>query len=94
MIFLQGLTHLIDGCLIIANSAISTNVFVRSWLRAGLTVFGTPIYHILGVTLRKFLITGFYDCLIETLDRTCHFSSYKFMRVALANQRSCKNLAL
>ena len=51
MIFLQGLTYLIDVYLVNENSAISANVFIRSWCGAGFTMFATPMYHQLGVSL-------------------------------------------
>lgn len=64
MIFLQGLTYLIDVYLANANSAISANVFVRSWFAAGLTMFATPMYHKLGVSLNQFSNTEVNHMLI------------------------------
>ena len=48
-IFLQGLNYIIDVYTKNANSAISANVFVRSWFGAGFPLFATAMYHNLGM---------------------------------------------
>lgn len=49
MIFLQGLTYLIDVYLWHANSALAANTMVRSLAGAGFPLFATAMYHTLGV---------------------------------------------
>ena len=49
VIFIQGLKYIIDVYLLYANSAISSNTFVRSFFGAGFPLFGTAMYHKLGV---------------------------------------------
>ncbi|KAF2426541.1 MFS general substrate transporter [Tothia fuscella] len=48
-IFMQGLTYLIDVYTVNANSAISANSFVRSFLGAGFPLFANAMYQKLGV---------------------------------------------
>ena len=49
MIFLQGLSYLIDVYLMYANSAIAANTFVRSIAGGGFPLFASAMYHNLGV---------------------------------------------
>ncbi|KAJ5654897.1 MFS multidrug transporter [Penicillium lividum] len=59
MIFLQGMSYIIDVYESNANSALAANTFVRSWLGAGFPLFASAMYHNLGVnwatTLLAFL---------------------------------------
>lgn len=48
LIFLQGLNYIIDVYTKNANSAVAANVFLRSWVGAGFTMFATGMYHKLG----------------------------------------------
>lgn len=62
MIFLQGLNYIIDVYTKNANSAVAANVFLRSWVGAGFTMFATGMFHNLGVpwatSLLAFLCTA------------------------------------
>ena len=62
MIFLQGLNYIIDVYTRNANSAVAANVFLRSWVGAGFTMFATGMFHNLGVpwatSLLAFLCTA------------------------------------
>ena len=49
VIFIQGLKYIVDVYLLCANSAISSNTFVRSFFGAGFPLFGAAMYHKLGV---------------------------------------------
>lgn len=49
VIFLQGLNYIVDCYTLNANSGISANTFVRSWLGGGFPLFATGMYHQLGV---------------------------------------------
>ena len=64
MIFLQGLSYIIDVYLMYANSAIAGNTFVRSLAGAGFPLFATAMYHKLGVawatSLLGFLCVAFF----------------------------------
>ena len=63
MIFLQGLSYIIDVYLMHANSAIAANTFVRSLAGGGFPLFATAMYHTLGVawatSLLGFLTVAF-----------------------------------
>jgi len=63
MIFLQGLSYIIDVYLMHANSAIAANTLVRSLAGAGFPMFATAMYHTLGVawatSLLGFLTVAF-----------------------------------
>lgn len=50
MIFLQGLTYIIDVYKMQSASAIAANTFFRSWLGAGFPLFATAFYNKLGVS--------------------------------------------
>ena len=56
IVFLQGLAYIIDVYLINANSALSSNVIVRSLVGAGFVMFAAPMYHSLGVGQASFSI--------------------------------------
>ena len=64
MIFLQGLSYIIDVYLMHANSAIAGNTLVRSLAGAGFPLFATALYHTLGVawstSLLGFLTVAFF----------------------------------
>ena len=66
MIFLQGLSYIIDVYLMHANSAIAGNTFVRSLAGGGFPLFATAMYHTLGVpwatSLLGFLSVAFLPC--------------------------------
>lgn len=49
MIFLQGLSYIIDVYLMYANSALAANTFVRSLAGGGFPMFAAAMYHNLGV---------------------------------------------
>ena len=49
LIFLQGLSYIIDVYLMHANSAIAANTLVRSLAGGGFPLFATAMYHNLGV---------------------------------------------
>lgn len=49
MIFLQGLSYIIDVYLMHANSAIAANTLVRSLTGGGFPLFAVGMYHTLGV---------------------------------------------
>lgn len=49
MIFLQGLSYIIDVYLMYANSAIAGNTLVRSLAGGGFPLFAAAMYHNLGV---------------------------------------------
>ena len=49
LIFIQGLSYIIDVYLMYANSAIAANTIVRSLAGAGFPLFATGMYHNLGV---------------------------------------------
>lgn len=49
LIFLQGLSYIIDVYLMYANSAIAANTVVRSLAGGGFPLFATAMYHRLGV---------------------------------------------
>ncbi|KAE8420697.1 major facilitator superfamily domain-containing protein [Aspergillus pseudocaelatus] len=49
LIFLQGLNYIIDVYTTNANSAVAANVFLRSWVGAGFTMFAAGMYSKLGV---------------------------------------------
>jgi hypothetical protein len=49
MIFLQGLTYIIDVYLWYANSALVSNTIMRSLIGAGFPLFATGMFHNLGV---------------------------------------------
>ena len=49
LIFLQGLSYIIDVYLMHANSAIAANTLLRSLAGAGFPLFATAMYHNLGV---------------------------------------------
>ena len=63
LIFLQGLSYIIDVYLMHANSAIAANTFVRSFAGGGFPLFATAMYHNLGVawatSLLGFLTVAF-----------------------------------
>ncbi len=63
MIFLQGLSYIIDVYLMYANSAIAANTFVRSLAGAGFPLFAGAMYRNLGVawatSLLGFLCVAF-----------------------------------
>lgn len=63
MIFLQGLSYLIDVYLMYANSAIAANTFIRSLCGAGFPLFANAMFHNLGVawatSLLAFLCVAF-----------------------------------
>ena len=63
LIFLQGLSYIIDVYLMYANSAIAANTFVRSLAGGGFPLFATAMYHNLGVawatSLLGFLTVAF-----------------------------------
>ena len=63
LIFLQGLSYIIDVYLMHANSAIAANTLVRSMAGAGFPLFATALYHTLGVnwatSLLGFLTVAF-----------------------------------
>lgn len=63
MIFLQGLSYIVDVYLMYANSAIAVNTFVRSLAGGGFPMFATAMYHTLGVpwatSLLGFLCVAF-----------------------------------
>ena len=63
MIFLQGLSYLIDVYLMHANSAIAANTLVRSLAGGGFPLFASAMYHNLGVpwatSLLGFLCVAF-----------------------------------
>lgn len=63
MIFLQGLSYLIDVYLMYANSALAANTFIRSLAGGGFPLFAAPMYHNLGVpwatSLLAFLCIAF-----------------------------------
>ncbi len=63
LIFLQGLSYIIDVYLMHANSAIAGNTLVRSMAGAGFPLFATALYHTLGVnwatSLLGFLTVAF-----------------------------------
>ena len=63
LIFLQGLSYIIDVYLMHANSAIAANTFVRSFAGGGFPLFATALYHTLGVpwatSLLGFLTVAF-----------------------------------
>ena len=63
LIFLQGLSYIIDVYLMHANSAIAANTFIRSFAGAGFPLFATAMYHTLGVpwatSLLGFLTVAF-----------------------------------
>lgn len=49
MIFIQGLSYIIDVHMMHANSAIAANAFFRSLAGAGFPLFATAMFHSLGV---------------------------------------------
>jgi hypothetical protein len=49
MIFIQGLSYIIDVYTMHANSAIAANTFFRSLAGAGFPLFATAMFHNLGV---------------------------------------------
>ncbi|KAI3293272.1 hypothetical protein DTO002I6_4923 [Penicillium roqueforti] len=49
LIFLQGLTYIVDVYPMYTNSAMAANSFFRSWLGAGFPMFAPPLFHNLGV---------------------------------------------
>ena len=49
LIFIQGLSYIVDVYLMYANSALAGNTFVRSLAGAGFPLFATAMYHKLGV---------------------------------------------
>ncbi|KAK1724410.1 major facilitator superfamily domain-containing protein [Colletotrichum acutatum] len=55
-IFIQGLVYLIDTYAQLSNSAIAANVFLRSWVGAGFTMFATSMYNKLGVAWASSLL--------------------------------------
>ena len=63
LIFLQGLSYIIDVYLMHANSAIAANTLLRSMAGAGFPLFATALYHTLGVpwatSLLAFLTVAF-----------------------------------
>lgn len=63
LIFLQGLSYIIDVYLMHANSAIAANTLVRSVAGGGFPLFATALYHTLGVawatSLLGFLTVAF-----------------------------------
>lgn len=63
MIFLQGISYIIDVYLMYANSAIAGNTLIRSFAGAGFPLFATAMYHTLGVawatSLLGFLTVAF-----------------------------------
>lgn len=64
MIFLQGLSYIIDVYMMHANSAIAANTLVRSLAGGGFPLFATAMYHTLGVdwatSLLGFLTVAFF----------------------------------
>ena len=64
MIFLQGLSYIIDVYMMHANSAIAANTLLRSLAGAGFPLFATAMYHTLGVnwatSLLGFLTVAFF----------------------------------
>ena len=64
MIFLQGLSYIIDVYLMHANSALAANTLVRSVAGGGFPLFATALYHTLGVawatSLLGFLTIAFF----------------------------------
>ena len=64
MIFLQGLSYIIDVYLMHANSALAANTLVRSLAGGGFPLFATAMYHTLGVewatSLLGFLTIAFF----------------------------------
>jgi len=64
MVFLQGLSYIIDVYLMFANSALAGNTFVRSLAGAGFPLFAQAMYHTLGVawatSLLGFLCVAFF----------------------------------
>ena len=63
MIFLQGLSYIIDVYMMHANSAIAANTLLRSLAGGGFPMFATAMYHTLGVpwatSLLGFLCVAF-----------------------------------
>ena len=63
LIFLQGLSYIIDVYLMYANSAIAANTIVRALAGGGFPLFATAMYHKLGVawatSLLGFLTVAF-----------------------------------
>ena len=49
MVFVQCFNYIIDVYLVVANSAIAGNTFIRSFFGAGFPLFGPAMYHKLGV---------------------------------------------
>jgi DHA1 family multidrug resistance protein-like MFS transporter len=62
-IFLQALNYLIDAYLVVADSAIAANAFLRSFFGAGFPLFATAMFDNLGVdwagSLLGFLAVAF-----------------------------------
>ena len=56
LIFLQGLSYIIDVYLMNANSAIAANTLVRSLAGGGFPLFATAMYHTLGVAWASSLL--------------------------------------
>ena len=63
LIFLQGLSYIIDVYLMYANSALAANTLVRSFAGGGFPLFAAAMYHNLGVdwatSLLAFLTVAF-----------------------------------
>lgn len=49
IIFIQGFKYIVDVYLMVANSAISANTFLRSLFGAGFPLFAIAMFHTLGV---------------------------------------------
>ena len=56
LIFLQGLSYIIDVYLMNANSALAANTLVRSLAGGGFPLFATAMYHTLGVAWASSLL--------------------------------------
>ncbi len=50
MIFIQGLSYIVDVYMMHANSAIAANTFFRSLAGAGFPLFANAMFHNLGVS--------------------------------------------
>ena len=81
MIFLQGLSYIIDVYLMHANSAIAANTLVRSLAGAGFPLFATAMYHTLGVPWATSLL-GFLTVAFLPLPILCYVYGRKIRKMS------------
>lgn len=81
MIFLQGLSYIIDCYTMYANSAIAANTFLRSGFGAGFPLFAQAMFHTLGVNWATSLL-GFITVALFPVPILFFFYGHKIRKMS------------